>query len=97
VPTHARLPRFDKDYDALDTDQRETFKAAVRKFVEDMASAGTFPKGLRVEGVQGSAGVYEMTWAKDGRATFQYGENQIPGEPHIIWRRVGTQAIFGEP
>ncbi|WP_281288337.1 hypothetical protein [Haloactinospora alba] len=35
-----------------------------------------------------------MTWAPDGRATWQYGDEQRPGIVHVIWRRVGTHAIF---
>lgn len=38
-----------------------------------------------------------MTWAYDGRATFQYGEEVQSEQPHIIWRRVGTHAIFRRP
>lgn len=38
-----------------------------------------------------------IAWAYDGRATFQYGEELHPGQPHIIWRRVGTHAIFRRP
>jgi hypothetical protein len=97
MPTYARLPRFDKDYAALTPDEKVAFKVAVRKFVEDMDAGGQFRKGLRVKGVQGSTGVFEMTWGGDGRATFAYGPNQLPGEPHVIWRRVGTHAIFGRP
>lgn len=42
--------------------------------------------------------VFEMTWeGEDGRATFEYGEEIIDGEKHIIWRRVGGHAIFGSP
>jgi hypothetical protein len=47
--------------------------------------------------VQGHAGVWEMTWAPDGRATFHYGDEIRPGDPHIIWRRIGTHAIFRAP
>lgn len=97
MPTYARLPRFDKDYAALTPGQRTAFNAAVKKFVEDMERGGQFRKGLRVKGVQGSPGVYEMTWGDDGRATFQYGPNQLQGEPHVIWRRIGTHAIFARP
>ena len=39
----------------------------------------------RLAALQGSAGVWELTWAADGRATFEYGE-----ETHIVWCRVGT-------
>lgn len=45
----------------------------------------------------GAAGIFEMTRADDGRATFQYGAAVAEGEPHIVWRRIGTQAIFTNP
>ncbi|HET7738898.1 MAG TPA: hypothetical protein VFK32_10015 [Tepidiformaceae bacterium] len=47
--------------------------------------------------VQGYPGVYEITWAPDGRATFEYGAAVISGEIHIIWRRIGTHDIFRDP
>jgi len=59
--------------------------------------AGKFRAGLRVKGVHGAQGVFEMTWAPDGRATFEYGKEQIPGKPHVIWRRVGTHDVFRSP
>ena len=98
MPTYTRLPRFKRDYDALSVDERAAFKDAVRKFVADLAS-GEFRKGLRVKGVQGASGIVELTWAGDGRATFQYGP-PVEGhehEPHIIWRRIGTHGILGSP
>jgi hypothetical protein len=39
----------------------------------------------------------EMTWDNDGRATFSYGEERIAGQAHVIWRRIGTHAIFTPP
>jgi hypothetical protein len=97
MPTYARLPRFDKDYAALSPEDKRAFKLAVGKFVADMSRGGEFRKSLRVKGVQGSRGIFEMTWADDGRATFQYGPNQLPGEPHIVWRRIGSHAVFVDP
>ena len=44
--------------------------------------------------MKGATGVFEMTWADDGRATFGYGEPVLEGEPHVVWRRIGTHAIF---
>ena len=38
-----------------------------------------------------------MTWAPNGRATFEYGNEMRSGEPHIIWRRIGTHGIFRKP
>jgi len=41
-------------------------------------------------------GVYEMPWAPDGRATFEYGESEGEGA-HVIWRRIGSHAVFRRP
>jgi anaerobic glycerol-3-phosphate dehydrogenase len=41
--------------------------------------------------------IWELTWAADGRATWQYGPEQRPGEPHVIWRRIGGHEIFKRP
>ncbi|HWY18304.1 MAG TPA: hypothetical protein VNY27_06280 [Solirubrobacteraceae bacterium] len=38
-----------------------------------------------------------MTWAADGRATFRYGLEVLPGEPHIVWLRIGKHAILDDP
>jgi hypothetical protein len=47
--------------------------------------------------VSGHPGMYELTWAPDGRATFSLGDEVRPGHPHVVWRRIGTHAIFDEP
>lgn len=97
MPTYEKTHTFLKDVTALDELDLERFKVAVKAFVDDLTSDRSFRPGLRVKGVQGAPGVYEMTWANDGRATFQYGEELRPGEPHVIWRRVGTHDIFKRP
>jgi len=94
LPTFAWLAHFGADFKDLTPAQRAAFRAAVDQFVEDLRTGGRFRKGLRVKGVKGLAGVFEMTWAGDGRATFQYGEPVRQGQPHIIWRRIGTHDIF---
>jgi hypothetical protein len=96
VPTHAETDQFKRDLEALSPDDRRALKRAVRKFVEGLRSK-KFRKGLRVNGIQGASGIFEMTWAGDGRATFQYGREVIEGEPHVIWRRVGDHSIFRNP
>lgn len=94
MPTFATTPRFERDWKDLTRQQWERFRRVVREhFVPDL-DAGAFRPGLRVRGVQGASGVYEMTWAPDGRATWEYGAEQRPGTPHVIWRRVGTHQIF---
>jgi hypothetical protein len=64
------------------------------KFVADLDSGTGFRSGLRVKGVKGIAGSFEMTWADDGRAIFTYGEEVRPGEPHVIWQHIGTHSIL---
>jgi hypothetical protein len=48
--------------------------------------------------MQDNPNVFEMTWeGQDGRATFDYGPEQRPGEKHIRWRRIGGHEIFDRP
>lgn len=95
MPTYERSARFEQDWAALTDAERRRFRAAVRRFVADLG-AGPFRPGLRVRGIAGADGVFEMTWAPDGRATFQYGPERGKG-PHVIWRRIGTHQIFDRP
>lgn len=97
MPTFERLPRFDADWQKLNDDQRERFRRAVRQFIEDLTAGGQFRKGLRVKRVQATSQVFEMTFAPDGRATWQYGSEVQPGQPHVIWRRIGTHSVFDSP
>lgn len=97
MPTYDLTEVFKKDLASLDHLDRERFRRAVDAFIADLKAKQGFRPGLRVKGVQGAKGVFEMTWAPDGRATFEYGEELYAAEPHIIWRRVGTHDIFGRP
>ena len=97
MPHYSLTDRFRKDFNNLDAQDKERFRVTIaEQFVPDLL-AGKFRPGLRVKGVHGAPGVYEMTWAPDGRATWQYGEEMEPGEPHIIWRRIGTHDVFRMP
>ncbi len=96
MPTFAWLARFRADFDSLSDERQAAFLAVVTSFVVDL-KAGGFRPGLRVKGVKGATGVFEMTWAPNGRATFEYGKAVTPGETHIIWRRVGTHDVFRAP
>ena len=97
MPTYGKTARFKKDFAALTSDEKRRFKEAVEKFVEDLKAKRAFRKGLRVKGVKGTVGIFEMTWAEDGRATFEYGDEQVQGEPHIVWRRIETHDVFSQP
>ena len=91
------MARFANDFDSLSPDKQAAFLVVVSQFVEDLRAGKGFRKGLRVNGVKGAAGIFEMTWADDGRATFEYREGVREGEAHILWRRVGTHSIFDQP
>lgn len=94
MPTFERLRRFDRDFAALSDAQKQAFRTAVRKFVADLERGHGFRQGLRVKGVRGAPGMFELTWANDGRATFSYGESRREGEPHVVWHRVGTHDVL---
>jgi hypothetical protein len=96
VPTCGLTARFKKDFAALAADEKKAFRTAVRKFITDLDQPA-FRAGLRVKGIQGAKGIYEMTWAPDGRATFEYGESEVEGQVRIIWRRCGKHSIFDSP
>lgn len=70
---------------------------AAGEMVEDMKAGRPFRPELRVHQVHKVAGVWEMTWAPNGRATFMYGKNQEEGEQHIIWRHIGGHEILDKP
>jgi hypothetical protein len=86
------LPRFRSDFARLTKHDQEAFLNAFSQFVEDLGRPQSRAV-LRVKSLLGTSGIYEMTWAPEGRATFRYGEPLRVGEPHIIWRCVGTPPL----
>ncbi|MET9686656.1 hypothetical protein [Streptomyces coeruleorubidus] len=90
MPTYETLPRFTADLHRLTPEQRRRFRQAVTAFVDDLRT-DRFRAGLRVKGV------FELTWAGNGRATWSYGTERIQGAQHIIWRRIGTHDILTGP
>lgn len=97
MPTRDVLESFWRDWDKLSAEDQRKFLAALEKFIADLQSGEGFRKSLRVKGVRGSRGVYELTWAPDGRATFSYGRAVREDQPHIIWRRIGGHEILDAP
>jgi hypothetical protein len=96
LPTYERTRRFDRDYERLSKLERAEFRVALLKFLEDLPGR-RFRAGLRVKGIQAAEGVFEMSWSGDGRATFQYGDQVEVGQPHVIWRRIGSHTVLGDP
>lgn len=98
MPTFERLASFLRDFDALTPGQKAAFLRAVVMFVADLRGGQGFRKSLRVKKMAGyDDDVWELTWAPDGRATFEFGAPVKEGHPHIRWRRVGTHDIFKGP
>lgn len=98
MPTRRVLPAFWRDWDRLTSRQQRAFREAVAIFIADLTKGGQgFQPRLRVKRMQGHPGIWEMSWAPDGRATFEYGDEVHPGQAHVIWRRVGTHSIFRRP
>ena len=95
MPSHERTRRFERDWKALTDTDRDRFRVAFRRFDTDL-SAGTFRPGLRVKRVEGTDHIFEVTWAPDGRATFEYGSPQGKGA-HVVWRRIGRHEVFRRP
>lgn len=98
MPTYEFPAGFYREYLRLNAGQRERFLRAVAGLVTALAlSPPDFPPHLRVKRVQGHIGVWELTFAPDGRATFAYGDEVVAGEAHVIWRRIGNHSIFDSP
>lgn len=108
MPTYERTDSFKRDYKSLSADERVAFRGAVDDFVADLTAiengvpGASFRGALRVKPMQANPGIWEMTWAGDGRATFDMTSSTVAtvgGAPmrHVVWRRIGTHAIFGNP
>jgi len=87
MPTREVLASFWRDWDRLTPQQQRAFREALVQFIAGIADGGqSFHPRLRVKRVQGHPGLWEMTWAPDGRATFEYGPEVRAGEAHVTWR-----------
>lgn len=99
MPTHDETGPFLRDYENLTPQQQDRFDSKREEFVADLMAMERgrrqgFRPGLRVKRVQGASGLFEMTWAPDGRATFSMGEPVIARKRHIVWHRVGDHSIL---
>jgi hypothetical protein len=95
MPTYQAESPFLRDSHRLFAERQALLLVAVAKLVDDLR-IGVIRKGLRVKRYRRLEGICEMTWADDGRALFRYGAVIRPGDPHVIWLRVGGHEIFDE-
>ncbi len=71
------------------------FLAMLPLFIAALRSSPpSFQPALRVKRVRGTDGVWEVTFAPDGRATFAYSGEVRPGEAR---RRVGGHQVLSGP
>ncbi|MCK9920359.1 hypothetical protein MXD61_00255 [Frankia sp. AgPm24] len=94
MPTYEQVARFMAEYARLTSEQRWAFRRAVALFREGLET-GQFHPSLGVKGFRSESGVFELRWAKDGRALWEYGD-PVPGRdgPHVRWLRIGTHDIY---
>lgn len=92
-PTYGRTSHFSREYQRLSDEERALFAKAIKNFVADLRR-GRFRKALRVKAYRSEPGVFEMTWAPNGRALFRYGKEIRKGEPHVVWLRIGGHDIL---
>lgn len=97
MPAHEATDEFWREWRRLSRRERDAFRAAVEKAVEDLRAGGGFRPGLRVKGVRGAPGIFELSWAPDGRATFEYAPPVRDAEARIVWRRIGKHEILRRP
>ena len=83
-------------YVPLRPEQRAQFRRAAA-LLRDGLRTEQFSPSFRIKRYRREAGVWELTWAPDGRAMFRYGDEHAPGSPHIIWLRIGSHDIFRNP
>ncbi|MEW2122025.1 hypothetical protein AB0945_44380 [Streptomyces sp. NPDC005474] len=80
MPTFETLPRFTTDLKHLTPAQCRRFhRVVLNAFVPDLRTGRQFRPGLRIKSVRCAPGVYELTWAPDGRATWSYGGEKVAG------------------
>jgi hypothetical protein len=101
---HATLRSFDRDYGRLPREHRQLFEKVLKEHFLPAIEAGSFTgtppwqTRLRVHRLADSA-IYTITWSfagPDGRATFHL-EPSEDGSPVLVWRRIGTHDIHGQP
>ena len=95
MPSHERTRRFERDWKSLSDADRNRFRVAFKRFDSDLEKRSLRP-GLRVKRVEGTDSVFEMIWAPDGRATFEYGTPEGRGA-HVTWRRICRHDVFRRP
>jgi hypothetical protein len=105
LPTFSVEDRFRNEYRQLKRWEQDRFTSAWHEFpdallqweIDGAPGLPRFPAALRVKDVNGFPGIWELTWATDGRCTWEYGNKVLPDKVHVVWRRIGGHDIFNDP
>lgn len=105
MPTFEVRERFWGEYERLTVRQQLLFRAARQQFIaalkeweaDGCRGIPRFPRSLGVTPMVNRRNVLELAWAPDGRCTWEFGTPRRPGTSHIVWRRIGTHAIYDDP
>jgi tetratricopeptide (TPR) repeat protein len=84
---------FFRSYESLAPEDRQQLREAVSELMHAFARGGDFPASLQVKPVADAEGLYEMSWAADGKATFSIRWDPARDERVIFLRRVGKVAM----
>jgi hypothetical protein len=98
APTFERLAQFKRDYAKLTSSQRQSFRAAVKKFVAPLSTTppGAWGEPL-VRELKDHPGFYELRFSTGARAIYTFGTAIRRGQPHVIWCRIGTDDALDMP
>jgi hypothetical protein len=91
MPTYEALAAFGRQYGKLDAAQKEAFRRALAVFIANLKAGGAFSPELRVHKLVNTE-IWSLTFVKDGRTLFRYGDQVAEGEAHIVWEAIGTHA-----
>lgn len=94
---------FERDFASLSKAEQRIVRERLPDFVaacERFAADPTvpLPKALRVKGVEGAPGIFEITFnvaGPDIRATFEW--TRVGGDLAVRWRRIGGHEVFRAP
>jgi hypothetical protein len=91
APTFERLAQFKRDYAKLTPSERQLFRAAVKRFVSPLATTPpSDPGAVQLRELGDHPGFYELRFGADTRAIYTFGQAVRPGQPHVIWCRIGS-------
>jgi hypothetical protein len=104
MPTFFATARFWNDYDRLTAREAAAFQRARAEFMTALAEweiagfvgARSFDRACAGQ-MAGYPHIRELTCSRDGRCTWQFGESPQSGKCHVIWRRIGSHAIYDDP